>query len=111
MPILSPVYSANQRRSCPSIRLRRGEELGVGTGQNLATFVIASMPMMCEPRKSGAYGLPLESTTVRSTYMPCGPGGRFGESFHVYVPSTFIVFGSIRDRPAQIFPSGPIARN
>ena len=62
MPILSPVYSANQRRSCASIRLRRGDELGVGTGQNFSTFVMASMPMMPEPRKSGAHGLPLEST-------------------------------------------------
>src|SRR6202043_234872 len=77
MPILSPVYSANQKRSCASIRLRRGDELGVGTGQNFATCVTASMPMISEPRKSGAHGLPLESTMVRSTYIPCGPGGRF----------------------------------
>src|SRR5712691_8022528 len=111
MPILSPVYSANQKRSCASIRLRRGDELGVGTGQNLTTFVTASMPMICEPRKSGGHGLPLESTMVRSTYKPCGPGGRFGETIQLYVPSTFLVFGSIRDKPAQIFPSGPIARN
>ena len=112
MPILSPVYSANQKRSCASIRLRRGDELGVGTGQNLATFVTASMPMMCEPRKSGAYGLPLESIDgeIDVQAVRSRAAGSVSPS-RCRSPSTFMVFGSIRFNPAQIFPSGPIARN
>src|SRR3984893_11119202 len=111
MPILSPVYSANQKRSCASIRPRRGDDLGVGTCQNLASPVMASMPMMYEPPISGAYGLPLELTTVRSTYWRCGPGGMFGDFSQPYVASTFIVFGLMRVQPAPILRSGPSAMN
>src|ERR1700730_534669 len=111
MPILSPVYSANQKRSCASIRPRRGDDLSVGTFQNLASPVLASIPMMYEPPISGAYGFPLELTTVRSTYWRWGPGGMFGDFSHAYVASTFMVFGSIRVQPAQILPSGPSAMN
>src|ERR1700719_4084776 len=111
IPILSPVYSANQKRSCASIRPRRGDDRGVGTCQNFASPVLASMPMMYEPPISGAYGLPLEVTTVRSTYGRCGPGGMLGDVSQPYVASTFMVFGSIRVQPAQILPLGPSAMN
>src|SRR6478735_6755276 len=94
------------------MRPRRGEDFGVGTCQNFVSLVLESTPIMYEPPISGAYGSPFELTTVRSTYWRCGPGGRFGDfSQPAYEASTFTVFGSIRDQPAQILPSGPIAMN
>src|SRR5712691_9046213 len=93
IPIRSPKYSANQNRSCRSIRPRRGMALGVSVGQYLTFPVSASTRRMDEAGKSVPYGVPVESTTI--WYTKCRAAD---DSLGVASKcrSTIMVFGSTR---------------